>query len=915
MTEPPDPIAWRRTFPDATGADDFVRVYRNTVVPSRRDALGRAVPVIVLHTGGRPGRTVRVLSALQSALDDNGKLVHNVKLEADSDSVLLSRTAGDGLAYDRPGRSMPDRFPDFGLIKAVVECVEEHARDSEVVREVDLRDRAYRHRCERGGVLGLLWGLGGNEAPAASGPLGLALNTFWLPLTRYLPRWYWARRKRRRLVTSKRHGWLGAMLSASGGNANAFELLAQETNQQLTRLRLPEDHPQHEEALEVLERLLLRALLEDLRTPRQGGVLPRRRRRVARPVLLVALPPHGTAGARAGERFLRVFQSLREGAGGGTGPLVIAAGEISAELRTDLGLREERTLQQAAEALGGGSAAPVFVPLPDEPFERIGQHVVPVTPKRFRLGWRTEAVTEFIAVAAVLAVLFAPGGVVGLPGVGDSRSCAGGAARDPGTGARPEVLPKKWYEDVRRRIDEQNAEADQLAAAGHTVRTVVHFGSTKSDTPGDTLFDGVIPELRGIAMWQETLNRDAGADPARVVLRVDVREAGPAFRDARKMAARLVTEIKAGPSGKLDKDKVIGVLGFAQSTRDTRAALATLDKANIAIVGTTATANEMQQASGNYWPTTPDNVREAGIEARFVRDARIIADQGAADRCSKAARAIVVQNDGDLYSNGLSKAFQQDAKDLGLPFQVINYSQTSGASGAGQVSTARGLADEVCRELQLDPRSVVYWTTRARDFTAFVNSLNDSTLCAEDGVTVLGGNELTNVVLTGQYAKKSWLRLYYSAHRVPSTDPRASRKTKEFVEENNEFVAGLNDPGRDPAASARPDIWLEDGHAAVAYDAFHVLSMLADQARSADTGDVDAGTMLALLRSGIRFDGATGYINYPSIDNTPPENKTLVIVRQLADEPKAVAVCGAYSQDAVPAEQGSPCNGVTPPRH
>jgi ABC-type branched-subunit amino acid transport system substrate-binding protein len=91
----------------------------------------------------------------------------------------------------------------------------------------------------------------------------------------------------------------------------------------------------------------------------------------------------------------------------------------------------------------------------------------------------------------------------------------------------------------------------------------------------------------------------------------------------------------------------------------------------------------------------------------------------------------------------------------------------------------------------------------------------------------------------------------------------------------------------------------------VAYDAFHVLSAAADDTFSFK--NASPGAMLTALRGGIAFDGATGYISYDRGSNAAPAEKTLVLLRQTADGPVAVAACGAYRQGETSRQQGEPC--------
>lgn len=107
------------------------------------------------------------------------------------------------------------------------------------------------------------------------------------------------------------------------------------------------------------------------------------------------------------------------------------------------------------------------------------------------------------------------------------------------------------------------------------------------------------------------------------------------------------------------------------------------------------------------------------------------------------------------------------------------------------------------------------------------------------------------------------------------------------------------------------DPWRQDGHSAVSYDAFHVLSQAVINAYQADPS-VSRTNVLQALQYGITFDGATGYVSYGPAVNAPPVDKTLVLLRQVADQPEAVVACGAYQQgkDYRYQKQGVPCDAA-----
>lgn len=878
------------SFPDDSGADYFIREYRTAVNPARRDLLENKPPLLILSTpaNATESHTHRVLEALRWALGPEHKRVPHTVLYAEGDVPLLTVQAGAGLGFDIPRRSTPDRFPHFWLMADVVAQIQESRPGGGGLGARKLRDHVYRQRAERGGIPGLLWHMGGTDTAPIGGVRGFFVGLVWHSLTRALPRWIWARRQNRRLVRSKRSGWLGKHLNATAGGAPVFELLDQVGARQSPRLSLEPSHPRHKEGLAALELLLLRALLEDLRKPAVGRLLPKRRRRVARPVLLVEIPPEGAPGADAAERFLRAFHTLQAGLDG-PGPLVIAVGRPSGSLQADLGV-ERTNLRRASSLLHSSNPRPVVVPLEDEPFERPGLQIPPVQPRKFTMGWRAVTAVELAALATVLVGgALAPGFWETPPDtrcVGGDRPAAAGSQTE-----RVEVRPKQWYQDALDRIDRQNKEAEKYAA-DRAVRTVVLFESAPPTSAEDTIFDGAIPELRGVAMWQQRLIEDAASDSSRVPLRVEVRRAGAGFRDAVPAVRDLIQDVKQENSGEA-YEQIVGVLGFAQSTKQTQEAVKELGAIGMPMVGTTATADEMQQ-SDSYWPFTPANSTEAGIEAAFAAHSPLVAKPGQTDphapvECVPAGHAVIVRTPDDLYSESLADKFQQAFKGGET---VISFRQDSQPfatqAGTQKATTADQLVGQVCQALKAEPDTAVYWTARAKDFTAFIRAMDTNGTCIENDLTVLGGNELTNVALTGQYADKDWLRLYHSAHRLPEEDHRASAKTKDFVRQYN---------GQYPQ-----DPWRQDGHSAVSYDAFHVLSRAVDSAGST----VRRESVLTALRNNITFDGATGAVSFSEFSSGPPKRKTLVILRQSAGEPEAVVACGAYSLTARK-QQDSPC--------
>lgn len=903
-------------FPDGTGADTFLSGFGRAVAPSDPRRLMHKLPLLVLQIADDEhydSRVRQVARALRDAVGQPGKRVPSALVEVGGPRPgtamrFVSERVGDDIKSDLPRNMTPDRFDQFELLRDVISRVlpADGTAPGRAPTAAELRDHAYLRRVERGGLVGLLWTLSMPAvAPAGNGALEFLLQILWRPLTQSLPRQCWTWRMTRKFIRPARlpgwrgrRRWLGEQEQA---DTNVFEALANLLQREIHRLQDPSGGS-YEPAVEKLEGLLLRGLLEDLSDPRVGRVRPRRRRRTARPVVLVHLP-RDPAVAPHTDRFLSLFHEVWPDAPD-PGPLVIAIGQPSPSLVARIGpfreidLKSAGELLQKAEGQAADSAA-VAVNISDLSFQARGIGTPLIKPRSFRLHWK---VVDMLLVGVLLLGCIAGG--IAASRSGESLACVGGAATVAASAPSAQVAtdPVGWYDAALSSIKLENDRAIAFARLGRTVRTVVAFVSNRPTSSLDTIFDGTIPELRGIALWQRKLNQDANADQNQVPLLVDVRETGRAFRDAERKAQELVDEVKAWnlPAGSSEAYKqIVGVLGYAQSRDETRRALAVLDSADILAIGTTATADEMLGPS-SYWPLTPVNSREASIAAEFAMSQRIIARKGGKGECIQARRALIIENHGDLYSRSLAKwfreSFQGDVTQIN--FVQDGSGQTDAQPGIATYYNAIDVAARVCSEVSMRSDTIVYWSGRARDFTAFVEKFDTQGICAAKHITVLGGNELTNVVQTGVFSHKEWLRLYYSAHRIPAGDSRASGATREFLADYTAFVSAAT-PGLDP--------WTNDGHSAVSYDAFHVLSRIADITYGDDADASPADMRKFFVNSVIEFNGATGYIKYAAGVNQPPVDKTLVLLYQVGGSQKAVAVCGAYDQGQSSSFQEPPC--------
>uniref|UniRef100_A0AAU2A2M7 ABC transporter substrate-binding protein n=1 Tax=Streptomyces sp. NBC_00093 TaxID=2975649 RepID=A0AAU2A2M7_9ACTN len=921
------------------GAIDFVRAFAPTVVPKhgRRKSLGTSPPLFVLRVPATMYETgvQRVVEPLINAmLTDNSRQIPFARLIPEDDHQLLVEQAGTELTKGGTNHTTPDRHPYFHTMRDLVAYIREKPANwaTQGSWEKELRTHACEERARRGGLLsfaqmepsgpdGAIGGAAGTAVGAAAGsaiggPAGTAIGGVagvltkltWLSFVQRGPRRVWSWWTSRRVM----RGWLGNEQPATVGQ-NLFKVMNDVGAQRGPHLRDP-NHMSHEDALRELDWFVLRALLEDLRRPPVGRLRPARRRRTCRPVVIVQVPPPGAPGARAAERFLRALhrcQHSPRSTARPPGPLVLAVGAPSDDLLKELGARTtpaspeaparlvESSFAAAAGHLADKGGPPVLVRLDETELRSEGTPVGSFEPDKkftFHRYVPTTAVTGVTVLTVAAAALIIP------RWIGTPTDCLGGtdSVAESNPGGKIPVQAKDWYDAAQLAIDAENERADVYADSGREVRTVVVFISQIPTTEDQTRFDGTIPELRGIAMWQRTLNEAAASNSTLVPLKVDVRTTGEGFRNAEAMAEALVREVRAERS-RSERDRIVEVLGYAQSREETKAALQVLGRARIPTIGTTATADEMAEgdASFSYWPFTPANSREALIEADFADRKNIVALPDSEDECAPADHAIVVESSTDLYSRSLAARF---IADFPGGETVLNFNQEGDfdppAPGAeANLTSADILARRICDTLSERPRSVVYWSARAKDFTAFVNSMDLEGTCLGQDITVLGGNELTNVAQTGVFRNQTWLRLYYSAHRMPYDADGTSTKTRQFVKEYESFVNDTTD-GTDP--------WKQDGHSAVSYDAFHVLSQAVSEAYQSDPA-ITRNSVVIELRNGVRFDGATGSVSYAEGSNAPPVDKTLVLLRQLADGPEAVVACGAYGEDETSEKQGPPC--------
>lgn len=196
--------------------------------------------------------------------------------------------------------------------------------------------------------------------------------------------------------------------------------------------------------------------------------------------------------------------------------------------------------------------------------------------------------------------------------------------------------------------------------------------------------------------------------------------------------------------------------------------------------------------------------------------------------------------------------------------------------------------------LRRDPHVAVCWALRATEFGGFLSNEASHTSCGGQRLTAVGGDDLTNAVITAQKVTlgRPWLRLYHAAHAAPLEGGGLTARFSALYESRY----GQHDP------------WRDDGHPAIAWDASMVLSSAVNQSYQ-DTGDGDFGrdTVLAELRRGVGgprgIQGVTGALDFSGGAEVPPDKP--VMIRYATGRAERTALeCGIRTPGGTPGRWG-----------
>lgn len=283
------------------------------------------------------------------------------------------------------------------------------------------------------------------------------------------------------------------------------------------------------------------------------------------------------------------------------------------------------------------------------------------------------------------------------------------------------------------------------------------------DDPDVSALAGVQGELLGMAYRQEKHNNpDRDHRPDVKILLGNVGEDWTYSVDT----AREIVDM-AGDENLDTQDRPIAVIGFGHSVLNNSRAIQEIGEASLAMVGTTATFNDVAQSrfheySDFFFPIAPSNSRMAAQAARWAR-------QGVPWSKSEEEKFDLRQSDTAVAIGNAETDEDGDTHEQYGPHLAREFMNAFVKEEAGTAWTSkRGLdTDEQIDEAVLlyqdeeifpaylerlcladEPPDLIYFAGRSDDFSEFYEALQSSEgdKCSGGGVTILGGDDISKTL-------------------------------------------------------------------------------------------------------------------------------------------------------------------------
>ncbi|WP_220189070.1 hypothetical protein [Streptomyces phytophilus] len=427
---------------------------------------------------------------------------------------------------------------------------------------------------------------------------------------------------------------------------------------------------------------------------------------------------------------------------------------------------------------------------------------------------------------------------------------------------------------VLETIAEQNDEAERIhRTTGRPLVTLLHVSALfGSPAEGSNAQAYLREQVQGAASAQRRqLDLDGERDP---VLRILPANAGSDMRFGNVVTRTIEGMMREDPT-------IVGVTGLDQSRHATVEMMGELTRLGLPMVGTTLTADGLDDESPLYYQVSPQNEREAAVAAAYADH---LADSGALAR--RSVRVLYSADPTDLYSDNLRDdavaAFERAGFDVGVAGFEPSYSQAEASGRPG----ARTVGQDACNH-----RGLVFFAGRSDDFEAILNGANET--CGSNPPAFLGGDDVARLAANadrrGAFGRIPYEFLDFTLGSTSCADSSDLYST----------MARLF-----PGECAQAENTSLDGHAALGFDAVNLyLKAIGELLDAAPEMRLTPGAVwqaLGRIHGSEALDGESGIIDFGGVvDRQVPLDKLLSVQRvEGARPPTQVGFCGRWGDRA-----------------
>lgn len=314
-------------------------------------------------------------------------------------------------------------------------------------------------------------------------------------------------------------------------------------------------------------------------------------------------------------------------------------------------------------------------------------------------------------------------------------------------------------------------------------------------------------------------------------------------------------------------EHIVAVTGVGQSRDTTRAAVASLSDAGVAVVGGDVTADNMNVApspggkrSTNFFRVAPTNTDEARAAARYITQ-------------HSYHKVLLVKdvNEGDSYVQTLGNAFAANVKaDSTERYRSPNEPLQTATREQLMVRIFAQMHSDICA---FKP-DLIYFAGRGTDLEYFLTAMSSSGACGLGPLDVMTGDDAENLV-GGRISTSGDVSftVFYTAF-AHTGEWNGFPPGSDYVKNYQDFAAALT-------GEHFKDANLDDGEAMVHYDAVQVVVSATHNDPLATTEPETVANFLVGTRCHNTVAGASGPIAFDPDGN--PIDKAMPILQINAD--------------------------------